>query len=936
MQLIEGRTLAAMIGDLAGQSGRPVEEQRTTPYDPADSPTSAGAAPTAARAGTMALSGRGKEHFDAAARLGVQAAEALDHAHQLGVVHRDIKPENLLVDAAGQLWVTDFGLAQFRSDARLTMTGDLVGTLRYMSPEQALAKRVVIDHRTDVYSLGATLYELLTLRPVFGGEHPQELLRQIAFEEPVRPRRLNRAIPAELETIVLKALEKNPVERYATAQELADDLRRYLELKPIKAKRPSLTLRLRKWTRRNRGLVGGAVAVLFLTALGLAVSTVLLTQANTRAEGNLVKAQDARAKSWQEQATAEKEKAKAEAVTYFLVEDLLLKGTPDEIGQNVNMTVAEMLNRAAAKIDRAFPNQPEVEAKVRETIGVAYLKLGLSAEGEPHLRRAVALYRGSVGPEKVETLRATDHLVFVLDQLNKFDEAEKLGVPNIEALQRLVGPEHYLTLDAVSHMTRLLLHRGKIDEAVTLLRRHLEIGLRIHREGTAMDTTGWMLFLVEALGYQSNFAEAEILARWAVEFRRIYGSSDRVDAALALAVVLQEQHRYDEAEALMRQAVKGRRRELGPAHAGTAQAITQLADLLMRQGGRWDAAEPLYREALEIYRSLSGPKGPRTLLVTMDLTEAVMGQRKFEEAEALAREALPTLQNCHPFLHANGLLTLGRILMAAGRAAEAEPFLREALAIRRQLLLSGHPRVARAESLLGECLTALQRYAEAEPLLLAGYETLHRDDQIKLWWLPRWRREAHERLVKLYEAWGKPDKAQEWRAKEVPVKDRRVPPDQWAAELRAARQKLYRLLWETCSADAATYNRYAWIMADSFDPELRDPPMAVQMARKAVQLAPDRYEPWITLGVALHRNGEWGDAVEALQKSNQIHENASSCIFLAMAHWQLGDKEKAGPYFRKAVELMDKDKPVDKENLRHRAEAAALLGIKDEPPGEKD
>src|SRR5438552_4435355 len=170
-------------------------------------------------------------HFQMVARLGVQAAEALEHAHQLGIVHRDIKPANLLIEgepgalATGvRLWITDFGLAHCQSQAGLTMTGDLVGTLRYMSPEQALAKRVVVDHRTDIYSLGVTLYELLTLEPAFDGHDRQELLRQIAFDEPRRPRRWNRAIPHELETIVLKALEKNPADRYATAQELADDL----------------------------------------------------------------------------------------------------------------------------------------------------------------------------------------------------------------------------------------------------------------------------------------------------------------------------------------------------------------------------------------------------------------------------------------------------------------------------------------------------------------------------------------------------------------------------------------------------------------------------------------------------------------------------------------------------------------------------------------
>src|SRR5262249_43614046 len=158
-------------------------------------------------------------YFRTVANVALQAAEALQHAHAEGIVHRDIKPANLLVDGKGNLWITDFGLAQCRSQAGLTTTGDLVGTLRYMSPEQALAKRFLIAHRTDLYSLGVTLYELLTLEVAFAGYDREEVLRRITFEEPQVPRRRNKMIPRELETIVLKAMEKIPEARYATAQE---------------------------------------------------------------------------------------------------------------------------------------------------------------------------------------------------------------------------------------------------------------------------------------------------------------------------------------------------------------------------------------------------------------------------------------------------------------------------------------------------------------------------------------------------------------------------------------------------------------------------------------------------------------------------------------------------------------------------------------------
>jgi serine/threonine protein kinase len=291
MQFIEGQSLATVIAEL--QKGGPW--QGDGPNEPKGPPADgtgaeeAGARPAAAEARTEKDAGQqptlpassgwpGKSagFFQQVAQLGRTAAEALEHAHQMGVVHRDIKPANLLVDGRGNLWITDFGLAQFQSNLGLTLSGEVLGTLRYMSPEQALAKRVLVDHRTDVYSLGVTLYELATLRPLFDGQDRHELLRQIAFDEPRPPRALDRRLPEDLETIILKAIAKDPVERYATAQELADDLQRFLTDKPVLARRPTLRVQALKWSRRHRPAVVTALVLLVLLFLGLAASTAII------------------------------------------------------------------------------------------------------------------------------------------------------------------------------------------------------------------------------------------------------------------------------------------------------------------------------------------------------------------------------------------------------------------------------------------------------------------------------------------------------------------------------------------------------------------------------------------------------------------------------------------------------------------------------------
>lgn len=303
MQLIDGRSLADFIAEMREanpQPNQPVSIWHIDSSSVASNTVNQYGGSTVqegARSGSRAV--RSRDSFRTMARIAAEVADALEYAHDAGVVHRDIKPANLLLDSKGQVWVTDFGLAQVATDGGLTQTGDLLGTLRYMSPEQAAGRRQPVDHRTDVYSLGATLYEMLTLQPLFPGQDRAALLHQILNEDPRPLRQLDRAIPVELETIVLKALSKLPSERYATAGEMAADLRRFLNEIPIHARRPQLIDRTRKWMRRHPTIVGAAVVLLIFGLIGLAVTTGIVANEHSKAEQayqrELLRAQEAEA-----------------------------------------------------------------------------------------------------------------------------------------------------------------------------------------------------------------------------------------------------------------------------------------------------------------------------------------------------------------------------------------------------------------------------------------------------------------------------------------------------------------------------------------------------------------------------------------------------------------------------------------------------------------
>jgi serine/threonine protein kinase/Flp pilus assembly protein TadD len=364
---------------------------------------------------TLSLFSRdNSEYYRTVMRLGVQAAEALHAAHEYGVVHRDIKPSNLLVEAGGKLWITDFGLARFQRDVNLTRTGDLIGTMRYMSPEQASGQSTLVDHRSDIYSLGVTLYELACLQPAFPEERGPALLRQIDSYEPPRPRQIRPDIPQDLETVILKAMARDRDERYATAALLAADLACVLEGKATVARPATLLDRAGRWVRRRQRTVAVALLALALTVIGLSTSSLMI---------------------WRSKAAANKNAdfARQMASTAFEIVDDFGNRTRDDNAavDNATITASDSLHSLQQLIEQA-KSDPDLQPAVAK----AYAKLGLLFE-----RRS----------SPAESLQAHQEAAKILNQLRAHNPS------NSDLLRELALAEN--------NCGRALLQLGKTDEA---------------------------------------------------------------------------------------------------------------------------------------------------------------------------------------------------------------------------------------------------------------------------------------------------------------------------------------------------------------------------------------------------------------------------------------------------------------------------------------
>ncbi len=671
--------------------------------------------------------------------LFMQICEGVQHAHQKAIIHRDLKPSNILVaiqDGKAVPKIIDFGVAKataqnLTEQTMYTELGMLIGTPEYMSPEQAEMSGQNIDTRTDIYSLGVILYELLIGVLPFDPKELRragydEIRRRIREVDPPKPstrlsgigepsvalarkRRaelptLVRQLKGDLDWITMKSMEKDRTRRYGTPSEIAADIQRFLLHQPIVACPPSTFYRVRKFVRRHRMGVCVASLLIFLL-ITFSITTMIQSR---RIAG--------------ERDRANREAATSKQVSDFLI-DIFRVSSPSEARGN-SITAREILDSAAERIDSQLGDQPEVQAELMMVIGNVYGNLGLYAESEPLLVKSLNIRR------------------------------------------KILGNNNPDTLNSITSMGALLIEQGKVSQAESYFREAMEGQIRIlgrNNKDTliSMNNYGGVLF------YQNKFDEAEQYWRQTLEGRRQVLGKDHTDTLTSinnLAALLQVRGKQNEAEKLYNEGLEIVGRSLGEDHPKYFLLLQNLGQLIIEQG-KLTEAEAYFQKALEGNRRVNGENHPQTLSSLHNICELQYKQGKLADAESCYRKVLQGFRltlNEESLQISEALISLSDVLNKQERYEESEPLIREVL----KNASKPNPFFTKDRVLLvlGESLAGQKRFADAEPVLLEGTRGLLESQETS----EKDKREVIEYIAKFYATWDKPDAADAWKARLAP------------------------------------------------------------------------------------------------------------------------------------------------------------------------
>ncbi len=687
--------------------------------------------------------------------LVAQVCDAVNFAHQRGVIHRDLKPSNIRVSPDGCPRVLDFGLAKLDrvggpERTILSQSGGFMGTLAWASPEQVSGDPAAIDIRSDVYALGVLLYQLLTARMPYETSGPlSAVVQNVLNADPTRPGQFRAGVNDELDTIILKCLAKSPERRYQTAGDLARDLRHYLAGEPIQAKRDSAWYTLSKTIRRYRMATAGAAAVFLAVSAALVIVVFALQRAD------------------RERDNANAQLRIAGATADFM-RDMLNAADPDRDGRDVK--VADLLDRAAAGVEEKFADHADLRASVRELLRDLYARLGDTEAAAEQGRLAVEVRRLIDGDESASTLSAEAAYWGTLHTLGRTKEVEPELRRVLASQERLFGPDDPARLATLADLAQCLAALGRSPEARPMYEEALAIWARTKNENdaTVLELRERLAVVLHDMG---EIDEAEALLRDTLLRREAAQGAENTGTVILrgnLAVLLIDKGVPDEAIGLLKTNLDIVTRKLGPEHPDTLSTMNNLAKVL-QDAGHPDEAEEMMERTLEARIRIIGREHPHTMVTMNNLASLYAARQRPAEALPIHTDLLEIRTRVMGPQHLDTAITrnnLAATLHDLGRHEEAADEYRQAVEIAGATLGPDHWFNGVFRANYAKALIALKRYEQAEENLVPAYELL-RD---KLGADNPRAAKAAASLVTLYEAWGRPDEAAKYRDAASPPK----------------------------------------------------------------------------------------------------------------------------------------------------------------------